>query len=239
MQHLEGTTMTTRLLLAALLTSLPAALAAQSASNASAGVVRLPGALDSVVAAASGKLAAICDGSEMRRAQRLRWTGAALAGGSLVVSALATSAAFHNPPRDFEGGKALGRRTMTIAVGSLPFALAGGYLYTRSYPGESFWQRTLARMKIGETRSAQVRACLREPWATSVTTTFGSGAQEEWTYAWKRWGSLHSVRFTFKDSVLAEVRRSRATLPVEDSETRAIPLPLPDPTTTAGSPPPR
>ena len=60
-------------------------------------------------------------------------------------------------------------------------------------------------MKVGETKSADVRLCLQRP----VVKT-SNGVEERWTYVMARpvglvAPSLHSLRLTFRDSVLAEV----------------------------------
>ncbi|HKG96067.1 MAG TPA: hypothetical protein VKA84_29410 [Gemmatimonadaceae bacterium] len=222
-----------RLALAALFTSLPAAApAAQSQENA-AGVVRPASPVAQPQAsAASGQLAAVCDGSEMRNSEHRRRVGKAVSWGALLGGGVAIVATLQNPPQSYEGGVIVGRRQMAIALGSVSVAAFGAVMAATSDPDEAFWQRTLSRAKVGETRSEQVRTCLHEPWGTSST-----GLEERWTYAWARGGSLHTVSFTFKDSVLSEVRRSRVTLPADDSASPTVTLPIPDPIT--GSPPPR
>jgi hypothetical protein len=184
------------LFLAALLASLPIALPAQ--------LPALP---------LERQLAPICDGSEMRRLERRRQVGGRLALGTLAGNALVfgLSLGSSNPesaPRAIENG----RRAMTFAIATLPLVFLGAHMHASGYPGEAFWERALARMKVGETTSRDVRACLSTPSATS-----SSGAEERWTYVTARsdgWSSrsLATVSLTFKNGVLAEVRRSALSL---------------------------
>jgi hypothetical protein len=233
-----------RLMLAALLSSLPAALMAQAQRDAS-GVVRPPsGAALTSALAAEGHLAPICDGSEIRRLERRRNIGGVLVLGTLAADALVLWLSRGDPsPAEVPRNIDRDRRAMAIIIGSLPIALVGLHINQNSHPGETFWQQTLARMKVGETRSADVRACLRAPSATSST-----GAEETWTYfttrpdAWRYGGSLRTVSFTFKDGVLAEVRRSEVNRlpgqawPVTEPVPAVIPVP---PSLEAAIPPPR
>jgi hypothetical protein len=207
-----------RLTLAALLSSLPTAVTTQAQSDTSLLAGRPPsGAALTLPSVAEGHLAPICDGSEMRRLERRRNVGGALALGTLagnfLVGTLSLALGSHNPedaPRQIDRG----RRAMTLAIASLPITFLGYHIYQSSYPDEAFWRRTLARMKIGETRSVDVRTCLRAPSATS-----SSGAEEKLTYftsrpaGWWDGGPIRTVSFTFKDSVLTEVRRSEVRLP--------------------------
>lgn len=227
-------------MLAALLSSLPTALAAQAQPDTS-GLVRPPsGTALTRLSAAEGHLAPICDGSEMRRLERRRRFGGVLGlstiGGALL--ALAVSPRSTNPegvPRAIEKG----HRAMILLAATLPIAVVGYHIYASSYPGEAFWQRTLARMKIGETRSGDVRTCLHAPAATST-----SGTEEKWTYfttrpdAWQSRGSLGTVSFTFKEGVLTEVRRSEVKLPPGQAWPLTEPVPVP-PTLEAGISRPR
>jgi hypothetical protein len=136
-----------------------------------------------------------------------------------------------------------GRRATTFAAASLPVLLVGLHLHESSYPDELFWQRTLARMKVSETTREEVRACLHAPSATS-----SSGAEETWTYfttrpgAWRSGRSVRTVSLTFKDGVLAEVRRSEVNLRPGDAwpVTEPVPVVIPvPPSLEAGTPPPR
>ncbi len=203
-----------RLTLAALLSSFPSALPAQS-----------------VAPLIERNTAPICDTSEVRRLERRRQVGGRLALGTLAANAVvfALSIGGTNPegaPRAIERG----RRSMGFAVATLPIVLLGAYFHASSYPDEGFWARALARTKIGETTSADVVACLRKPSATSV-----AGAEEKWTYfstrsdEWWSRGSLRAVSFTFKNGVLAEVRRSEVSLPQDWAGTEPVTVVVPVP----------
>ena len=206
--------MTGRLVLAALLSALPTALLAQVPAQPP-----------------ERQLTPICDGSEMRRLERRRQLGGRLALGTLAGNALVfgLSLGGTNPesaPRAIESG----RRAMTFAIATLPLVVLGAHMHASAYPDEAFWERALARVKIGETTSSDVRACLAAPSATS-----SSGAEERWTYVTTRsdgWWSHHSVStvsLTFKNGVLAEVRRSAVNLdrtwPAAEGVKVVVPLP--------------
>jgi hypothetical protein len=186
--------MTNRLALSALLSALPAVLSAQSPP--------------------------ICDGSEMRRLEHRRRFGGVLAASVLAVDLVGE--AYLLATLDRRPGEAAMataevhfRKTIALALGSVPIVAFGYYLHANSYPTESFWQQTLARMKIGETRSTDVRACLHAP--SGVTSSIAD-REEQWTYYAARPDprrhGVRTVSFTFKDSVLADVRRSETRLPV-------------------------
>jgi hypothetical protein len=204
-----------RLTLAALLSSFPTALPAQS-----------------VAPLIERNTAPICDTAEVRRLERRRQVGGRLALGTLAANAivLGLSVGGTNPegaPRAIERG----RRSMGFAVATLPIVLLGAYFHATSYPDDGFWARALARTKVGETTSADVVACLRKPTATSI-----SGAEEKWTYLttpsddwWSR-GSLRTVSFTFRNGVLAEVRRAEVNLPqawTTDADRVPVVVPVP------------
>jgi hypothetical protein len=202
------------LVLAALLSGLPAALPAQ-----------LP------ASPRERQLAPICDGSEMRRLERRRQTGGRLALGTLAGNALVfgLSLGSSNPesaPRAIENG----RRAMTFAIATMPLIVLGAHMHASAYPDDAFWARALARMNVGETTSADVRACLAQPSATS-----SSGAEEKWTYftsashGWLSRRSLATMSFTFRNGVLTEVRRSEVNLSRVWSESEAVRVVVPVP----------
>jgi hypothetical protein len=148
--------------------------------------------------------AAVCDGSEVSRAERARGVGSALFYGAVV----ADLAAVLTIPRTPEGAKVAGAHFSVIAATS-PVLVTGFVLARRSSPGESFWERIIPRLKVGETRAADVRLCLHRPDASSSSTT-----GERWTYVTARpsalgaGGTLRTVRLTFHDGLLADVERT-------------------------------
>jgi len=167
-----------RLTLAAVLASLPTlALAQGAAPNAS-----------------------LCDGSEIRHAVRMRNVGHAL----FAATAAADLASVLTIPRTPDGATKAGSHFRVIAV-TAPVALAGLFIAGRASPGESFWRNVVARLKVGETKSADVRRCLDGP---AVRTT--NGAEEQWTYLTASPSLLtptrfHSLDLVFRDSVLSQV----------------------------------
>ena len=185
----------------------------------------------SVAPSITREVSLICDGSEMRRLERRRQTGARLAVGTLLANAavFALSMGSPNPesaPRAVENG----RHAMTFAFLTLPVVVAGAYMHATAYPNNTFWTRALARTKIGETTSADVRACLAEPGATS-----SAGGEETWTYftrrpdGWLSRGSAGTVSLRFRNGVLAEVRRSEVNLARVWPEAEAVPVVVPVP----------
>jgi len=176
-----------RLMLAALLSSGPAVATAQSS---------------------------LCDGAELRRLADRRRLGGAIAGTALATNFLVflTSRGSSNPA-DAPAAIERGRHAMTFAFLSLPVILLGGYLHESSYPDESFWARAIARMRVGETTTTDVRVCLRTPSAMT-----SAGAEEQWTYfitrpgGWRSRRASRSVTLTFVDGVLREIRRSEVDL---------------------------
>ncbi len=206
--------MTRPLILAALLSSIATALPAQSAATLF-----------------ERQLAPICDGSEMRRLAQRRQLGGALAIGALAGNALmfGLSIGSSNPqsaPRAIENG----RQAMMFAIATLPLVVLGAYMHDSAYPDEAFWARALERVKIGETTTGDVRACLAAPSATS-----SAGAEETWTYfttrshGWWSRGSLATVSFTFKNGVLTGVRRSEVNLDRVWPAAQAVPVVVPVP----------
>lgn len=159
----------------------------------------------------------VCDGSEMSRLEQRRRVGGGITAATFAANVLVFAVAWARSSPTPEGAPEAierGRRAMNFALVSLPGIFAGQYLYQTSYPDEDFWERAVARMKIGETTSADVRLCLHTPSARS-----SAGAEERWTYFMTRPGgrrfrrSSRSVTFTFSDGVLTEIRRSEVNLP--------------------------
>lgn len=196
--------MTTRLLLVALLVSLPTAAAAQSASDATAGVVRPRGASDSIAPTiAQPRRTVLCDDAAIRRARTRRTVGGTIAlgvlAGTIVAMEQNAQRGLDDPAR---GGQVFRRNG--VVVGAFFPLFFGALGYAATGLDASFWEQAVANLKIGETRSADVRACLGEPRAVT-----SSGTEEQWTYAWRHRDLLHAVNLTFEDSVLTGVRRSR------------------------------
>src|SRR5690348_16940671 len=168
--------MFTRLVLVAVLTALPApALAQGAAPNAP-----------------------LCDGSAVRRAGQLRTVGHSLFAATALADLVAVLTIPHNP----DGAVQAGSHFRVIAL-TAPVALAGAVIAGRASPGESFWQGITSRLKVGETRSADVWSCLRRP----VVKT-SNGSEERWTYVMDHpsvfaGSRVHSLHLTFRDSVLA------------------------------------
>jgi len=147
--------------------------------------------------------AAVCDGSEISRAERGYHVGRSLA----IGTAAADVVAILTIPRTPDGARKAGSHFGFIAATS-PIAIAGLVVAMRATPGEPFWERVISRMKVGETKAADVRLCLHRPDASSSSTT-----EERWTYVTARpsgvFGDTYrTVRLTFRDSVLANVERT-------------------------------
>ena len=169
--------MLTRLSLAAVLAALPAVSLAQGPAPA-----------------------AICDGSQIEHAAQMRSVGHSL----FRATALADLVALLTIPRNPSGAEKAGSHFRFVAI-TAPVALAGVAIASRAAPGEGFWENVIARLKVGETKSADVRSCLQRP---QVKTS--NGREERWTYVMYHPSVLdaprfHSLRLTFRDSVLAEV----------------------------------
>ena len=157
-------------------------------------------ALPSLALAQSATSTAVCDGSEIRHAEHVRAVGHTLFGATALADLVAVLTIPHNPG----GAKVAGSHFRVVAM-TAPVALAGLVIAGRAAPDDGFWERVIARMKVGETKSADVRLCLQRP----VVKT-SNGTEERWTYVMARptgfvAPSLHSLRLTFRDSVLAEV----------------------------------
>ena len=174
--------MLTRLALAVTLASLPLSSLAQGAPSAK-----------------------VCDGSDVRRAERLRNVGGSLFVGTAAFDLAALLTVPHNPD-----GVTTARSRFRLVFATAPIALVGALIADRAHPGEGFWERAIARLKVGETRSADVSLCLHRP---EIATT--RGAEERWTYVVERpagfRGRLRTVRLTFRDSVLTDVERTEMT----------------------------
>jgi hypothetical protein len=151
----------------------------------------------------SAPSAAVCDGSAISHAERAYHVGRTLA----VATAAADVVALLTIPRNPEGARTAGRHFGFVAA-TLPVALTGYVIAGRAAPGETFWENVMARMKVGETRAADVRLCLHRPDALS-----SNARAERWTYVTARpsglgGGALRTLRLTFRDSVLADVERT-------------------------------
>jgi hypothetical protein len=144
--------------------------------------------------------AAVCDGSAIRRSRQMRTVGH-----TLVSSiALADLAAVLTIPRTPAGAREAGSHFRVIAL-TAPVAITGLFIAGRASPGDGFWKDVVTRLKVGETKSADVRSCLQRPHIRTST-----GSEERWTYVMYRPSILeipqyHSLRLTFRDSVLTEV----------------------------------
>lgn len=201
----------------------------------------------SVPAVALAQSAAlVCDGSEISRAERTRTIGRAL----YVGTAAADLAAMLTIPRN-PGGVGTARSHFAFIGATLPVAIAGFFIANNASPGEKFWERVVARLKVGETRSADVRLCLHRPNVSSSSTT-----EEQWTYLTARpfgpGGTFRTLHLIFRDSVLADVQRTEVNRyadagttfgPIEGSRHRGfcappVPVaadPFPTPTDTGAA----
>ena len=152
---------------------------------------------------------AVCDGSEIRHAEQMRTVGHTLFGATALADLVAVLTIPHNPG----GAKVAGSHFRVIGM-TAPVALAGLVIAGRAAPGDGFWDRVISRMKVGETKSADVRLCLLRP----VVKT-SNGVEERWTYVMARpvglvvAPSLHSLSLTFRDSVLSEVLTTEVNRP--------------------------
>jgi hypothetical protein len=166
-------------------------------------------ALPTIALAQGTTSAAVCDGSEIRHAEQLRTVGHTLVGATLLADLVAVLTIPHGPG----GAKVAGSHFRVVAATS-PIAFLGLFIAGRAAPSDGFWDRVVARMKVGETKSADVRLCLQRP---QVKTS--NGVEERWTYVMARpvglvvAPSLHSLRLTFRDSVLAEVLTKEVNRP--------------------------
>lgn len=146
--------------------------------------------------------APLCDGSEIRHAERTRDIGNAL----LFSTAAVDLTALLTIPRNPDGARTAPSHFRLVAA-TLPIAITGFVVARHASPGESFWERVITRMKVGETRAADVQLCLHRPDA-SASNTRG----ERWTYVTARPGALggtfRTVRLTFRDSILTDVERT-------------------------------
>ena len=143
---------------------------------------------------------ALCDGADIRRAGQLRAVGYSLFGATV----LADLASVLTIPRTPDGAKEAGSHFKVIGM-TAPVALVGLFIAGRASPGDRFWNNVIARLEVGETKSADVQSCLQRP---QVKTS--SGSEESWTYLTSHPSILgahgyHSLRLTFRDSILAQV----------------------------------
>lgn len=145
--------------------------------------------------------AKICDGSDVRRAERMRTVGQTLFVGTAAFDLAALLTVPHNP-----GGVTTASSRFRLVAATAPIALAGLVIADRAQPGAGFWERVISRLEVGATRTADVSLCLHRP---EIATT--RGAEERWTYVVERptglRGRLRTVRLTFRDSVLTGVQR--------------------------------
>ncbi len=146
--------------------------------------------------------AAVCDGSQIRHAELVRNVGGSLFIGTAAADVVAMLTIPHSP----SGAREAPSHFRVVAI-TAPVAIAGLLIAQRSRPGETFWQNVVARLKVGETRAADVQLCLHRPDASTTST-----AEERWTYVTAHpsvlGGSLRTLRLTFRDSVLADVERT-------------------------------
>ena len=140
----------------------------------------------------------LCDGTEIRRLEIQRDAGKVLMLTGAAVGFLGAIAVHAHPGRGFP---------VVLASGAL--GLGGAIVIGTAHPSESFWQVTLPRAQRGVTTTEDVRSCLHEPATTSV-----AGAEEQWIYragssgVFRLGRSASTVRFTFENGVLKELRRT-------------------------------
>jgi hypothetical protein len=152
------------------------------------------------VAVGGRRLEPLCDGTEIRRMEVQRSIGKGMMIGGAAVGLLGLLAAHAHPQRGLP---------VVLAAGAL--GLGGVVVAGSAYPGDTFWQVTLARAQAGLTTTDDVRGCLHDPNGRSV-----AGSEEQWFYrsqpgaALRIGHSVSDVRFTFKNGVLTEVRRTDA-----------------------------
>jgi hypothetical protein len=144
------------------------------------------------------RLEPLCDGTEIRRVEIQQDIGKGMLFAGVAVGLLGAIAAHAHPERGLP---------VVLTAGAL--GLGGVIVAGTAYPSETFWQVTLARAQVGLTTPDDVRSCLHAPSGTSV-----AGSEEDLTYRARpsgvfRWGHWESsVRFTFNNGVLKEVRRT-------------------------------
>lgn len=145
--------------------------------------------------------ATICDGSEMQSVENRRSMGKVLFVGGLGAMLVAPATV----------GSSYSTATSLLSIGAIASSL-GAYMHYYSHPSEEFWQSTVSKLKVGETKSAQVEECLRKPSATSI-----AGSEATWTYYVASpgllglGGSSQSLDLTFQNGILASVRRTGAS----------------------------
>jgi hypothetical protein len=199
---------------AVLLLLFPLGLAAQTSSRpvAVGSSPRVP----ILTPAPDARQAAVCDGSAIRGARHQAYFGLAMMGASLPVSLVGMYKTVHSPTHP-EGPVATG-----VAMGAA-LAIGGYFVAATSRPGESFWDGVIARMKTGQTRSADVRTCLDRP-----SARVQSDSLDEWTYITSQGRWIKSVKLTFRDSVLVGIKRAEvaAALVERRSDPAAIMAPV-------------
>ena len=146
--------------------------------------------------------AAVCDGSEMRHYDRARQIASALYLGAAAADLVAIVTIPRNPD-----GAGVASSHFAFVAATTPIALGGFVIARNAYPGDKFWQRVVASLKVGETRAADVQLCLHRPNVSSTSTT-----GQRWTYLITRptafSTTVGTLRLTFRDSVLADVERT-------------------------------
>ena len=186
----------------------PLALSAQASAT--------PQALASPIHAVNrtARQAPICDGSAIRSAKHRAYLGLAMMGASIPVSLIGMYKTVHSTNHP-EGPVATGLAAGTALV-TTGFIVAG-----TANPRESFWEGMIARMKTGETRSADVRTCLDRPAARTSTDSL-----EEWTYITSHGSRIKSVSLTFRDSVLVGIKRAEVTAALAEHSTDPVAMPV-------------
>ena len=204
---------------ASLILFLPLALAAQTSA---APIAASSGGVATVAIPKSARKPVVCDGSEIRNFRLRRQWGTGIMIASLPVG-LVSGMSVQAKPQS-------ARQVTTGFVAGAAMLAIGGGLKWLGYPSESFYENAVARMRTGETRSAEVRTCLSAPAATS------SGLRdEEWTYLTSRpgpSGHLKSLKLTFRDSVLVDIHRNEVDakalverLPIPSTPPTPVPVP--------------
>jgi outer membrane protein assembly factor BamE (lipoprotein component of BamABCDE complex) len=144
--------------------------------------------------------APLCDGSEMASVRSRRSVGKVLFFGGLGVVAIS--------PTLVTSVSGYSSAVSLMSVGAIASAV-GLYLHYNSNPSDQFWQNTMSQIKVGETRTEDVRQCLGPPSANTST-----GSEETWTYAMAKTGflglggSAKTVAITFRDSVVSKLNKT-------------------------------
>lgn len=197
-----------RLLLAvATLSAVTAPLQSQTAARPhrlSVGLSLLVGRETSMRSPASFANPPLCDGSELAHVQGRRTLARVLGYGGTAALGIALFTASSSPSS-----------AGPLAVGGAGAGVVGFYMLYNTSLSPDFWDRALVGAHVGTTQPGDVRTCLGNPSATSI-----SGGEELWTYSSMNVGyggllgmfggsnaSSRSVTFSFKDGLLTKVRR--------------------------------